>query len=180
MALDPSSDITRWVVCLVVLCVISHTLYRREIFSTTTHLLQHTRPRLPRVGTIPPVMYKTGPLAHEDLPTAVQDLFRRTVLENPWLHIVYISDDQARRFVEARCEPHVVRTYRRLRPGAYRADLLRYCLMYELGGIYGDLTQQYVVPLDQLVDIHHDRLVLVRDIPFCGITGARKERLWTY
>jgi hypothetical protein len=35
--------------------------------------------------------------------------------------------------------------------------------LFELGGIYGDLTQTYVAPLANLVDVDNDELVLTRD-----------------
>ena len=41
--------------------------------------------------------------------------------------------------------------------------MFRYCVLYQNGGVYGDLSQIYLVPLNKLVDRQHDNLVLVRD-----------------
>ena len=43
-----------------------------------------------------------------------------------------------------------------------RADLFRYCVLWSSGGVYGDLSQRYRVPLHTLVDFYRDKLVLVR------------------
>lgn len=42
--------------------------------------------------------------------------------------------------------------------------IFRYCALWYLGGVYSDLTQQILVPIDTLVDASADRLVLVRDM----------------
>lgn len=49
------------------------------------------------------------------------------------------------------------------KPGAFKADFLRYFLLYSFGGVYGDIKQNYLVPLSSLKDSKYD-LLLVRDI----------------
>jgi hypothetical protein len=45
-----------------------------------------------------------------------------------------------RQFLKLHFDTDVLSAFDSLRPLAYKADLLRYCLLYELGGIYADLS----------------------------------------
>ncbi len=53
------------------------------------------------------------------------------------LYIV-IEDEAGHREVEASGIPHFLEAYNALRPGSYKADLLRYYLLYKYGGVYLD------------------------------------------
>ena len=116
------------------------------------------------VTMVPPVLYKSGPLPFSRLPRATRDLLLETASANPDWRVVYLDDDEARCIV-AREAPHpgVIDAFDRLIPGAFRADLLRYTLLWSRGGVWSDLTQQFHVPISTLVDRARDLLVLVRD-----------------
>ena len=75
----------------------------------------------------------------------------------------YFGDAAARSFIAAHFERAVVDAYDALLPGAFKSDLFRYCVLFECGGIYSDLKQRLMRPLDDLVDRTEDGLVLVRD-----------------
>lgn len=123
------------------------------------------RPELPKNETpIPSIIYKTGPTDSKYLDTTLLNLFQQTETDNPGYKIEYYDDVRARQFIENNMDREVLQTYDSLKPGAYKADLFRYCVLYVNGGIYGDLTQKYLVPIDSLVDRERDRLVIVRDL----------------
>ena len=50
-----------------------------------------------------------------------------------------------------------------MKPGAFKADLWRLCVLYVKGGAYSDYSQQFLVPIESLVDVKKDELVLVGD-----------------
>ena len=110
---------------------------------------------------IPAVLYKTGP--HHDPPPDIQKLFKKIKLDNPKYKIIYYNDQQARDFIKNNFSKDILNAYDNLIPGSYKADLFRYCILYKNGGIYGDLSQTYLVPLRQLVNRNNDILVLIRD-----------------
>lgn len=112
---------------------------------------------------IPRVIYKTGPKPYDELPDSTKLLHREWLDAHPWLTMVYYDDVDALNFIRSHFDEPVVEAFMRLKPGAYRADLLRYCLLYEFGGIYSDLTQRLLVSLDTLIDFEKDTLVLTRD-----------------
>lgn len=64
-----------------------------------------------------------------------------------------LSDDEGEFFLRSHYPGDVYQAYKRLNPnyGAARADLIRYCLMYKLGGIYLDIKSTCRVPLRDLI-----------------------------
>ena len=68
---------------------------------------------------------------------------------NPRHAYAFFDDDMCMKFMEKHMEPEVVRAYRRLAPGAARADLWRYCVLYVHGGVYIDADCVCLVPLEQ-------------------------------
>jgi mannosyltransferase OCH1-like enzyme len=54
-------------------------------------------------------------------------------------HVLY-DDDSLRNFIELHFDSEVLDSYDKLIPLAYKADLGRYCLLFEYGGIYADLA----------------------------------------
>ena len=127
--------------------------------------LSPQRPLLEKnVVPIPAILYKTGPKKYEDLDTPLKENFKRIQSENPGYIIKYYDNNQCRLFIQKHFDTSVLRAYDCLIPGAYKADLFRYCVLYAKGGVYGDLSQQYLVPLDSLIERNHDRLVVVKDL----------------
>lgn len=112
---------------------------------------------------IPFILYKTGEVSKENLPDQIKELFIKIKKENIGIEIKYFGDSDRVHFIKSHFNDDVLRAYLNLKPGAYRADLFRYCILYVNGGIYGDLTQSYLVPLKEIVDFNKDSLVLVRD-----------------
>jgi hypothetical protein len=49
--------------------------------------------------------------------------------------------------LEKRFPPIVMESYRAMRPFAYQADLARYCILYEHGGLYADLSYFFLSPV---------------------------------
>jgi len=129
---------------------------------------------------IRPVLYKTGPMEVAELPQSVVDLFRATEVTNPNYRIEYFSDMRCQMFIEAE-HPDMLRSYLSLVPGAFKADVFRYCVLHKHGGVYSDLTQQFAVTLDELVGRGVDELVVVKDFSFtnrrCNWSGIQTSFL---
>lgn len=52
----------------------------------------------------------------------------------------YLFDDNdCRKFIKTHFDNKVLNAYDKLIPGAYEADLWRYCVLYKMGGIYLDI-----------------------------------------
>jgi mannosyltransferase OCH1-like enzyme len=73
---------------------------------------------------LPPLMKETSDL--------IQHL-------NPKFNYFLFDDNDCREFIKNNFEDDVLNAYDTLIPGAYKADLWRYCVLYKKGGIYLDI-----------------------------------------
>ena len=92
-------------------------------------------------------------------PTPHADTWRR---HNPGYAYAFYDDNKCLAFVKEHFDARVVRAYQALRPGAARADLWRYCVLYVHGGVYIDADCRCLHPLDQWLPMDTD-LVVVAD-----------------
>jgi len=89
--------------------------------------------------------------------------------QNPeFTHYLY-DDIMCRDFISKHFDKDVLYTFDRLKPGAYKADLWRYCILYIKGGIYLDIKYNCVNGF-KLIELT-DKEYYVRDIFHSGITG---------
>ena len=58
---------------------------------------------------------------------------------NPKFNYFLFDDNDCREFIRTHFRPDVLDAYDRLIPGAYKADLWRYCILFIKGGIYLDI-----------------------------------------
>lgn len=110
---------------------------------------------------IPKIIYKTGPFASKDLPIEIQNLFRNILENNLDFEMIYFDDNQCEDFISNNFDDRVLDAYNRLVPSAYKADLFRYCLLYQNGGVWSDLTQKFYEPIENFIDFKKDKLILV-------------------
>jgi mannosyltransferase OCH1-like enzyme len=59
--------------------------------------------------------------------------------DNPDFEYHLYDDTECRAFIQANFEPDVAEAYDQLIPGAFKADLWRYCVLYINGGFYLDI-----------------------------------------
>ena len=112
---------------------------------------------------IPKILYKTGKWEEKDLPKEYKNIFTQIIKDNPEYKIKYYDNELCRKFIKDNFPQDVLIAFDTLKPGAYKADLFRYCILYKNGGVYGDLPQEYLVPLSELIDNKNDTLVLAKD-----------------
>ena len=88
---------------------------------------------------------------------------------NPAFTHYLFDDDDCRNFIEQYFTKDILNAYDALVPGAYKADLWRYCILYKKGGIYLDIKYQCEngFKLIQLTDKEY----FVKDIPKLGRLG---------
>jgi mannosyltransferase OCH1-like enzyme len=58
---------------------------------------------------------------------------------NPRFNHYLFDDNDCRNFIKKHFDENVLNAYDKLIPGAYKADLWRYCVLYKMGGIYLDI-----------------------------------------
>ena len=82
---------------------------------------------------------------------------------NPEYQYVYFTDTDSRNFLKENFSDEINHSYNLLVPGAYKADLLRYCFLYELGGCYFDCKQILKKPIRTFLE-NTKKLVLCNDV----------------
>ena len=120
---------------------------------------------------IPKVIYKTGIDDYDKLPQRLKDIFKENLTLNPNFTIRYYSDKDSREFIKNNFSKDILNSYDKLIPGAYKADLFRYCILYKNGGVYSDLTHRILKPLETFIDFKKGELYLVKDIDHYKVNG---------
>ena len=88
-------------------------------------------------GPIPRTIYQTW--KSKDMPDEIKNVIDQLKKDNPEFKHVLYDDNGMRDFISNNFEKEVVEAYDKLIPGAYRADLWRYCVLYKNGGVYMDI-----------------------------------------
>jgi mannosyltransferase OCH1-like enzyme len=79
-----------------------------------------------------------------DLPPKMKENVELLQHENPEFKYHLYDDNMCREFIKNNFDEEVVYSFDKLKPGAYKADLWRYCVLYIHGGIYLDIKYKCV------------------------------------
>lgn len=88
-------------------------------------------------SVIPLNIYLTWSI--KELPPKMQENVDRMKKFNPEFNIQIFDCDERREFIKNNFSDDIVNAYDTLKPGAYKADLWRLCVLYVNGGIYADI-----------------------------------------
>jgi mannosyltransferase OCH1-like enzyme len=122
----------------------------------------NTQPEV--LNYIPLNIYQTWKT--DNLPPKMKKNIEYLIHANPeFKHHLY-SDHDCRDFIKKHFHKDVLNAYDSLQPGAYKADLWRYCILYIKGGVYLDIKYQNYpgFRLIELLDTSH----YVKDIENSG------------
>ena len=123
---------------------------------------------------IPRVIHQTWfePVTKEKYPNMSRliESFR----QSGWFYEFY-DDDRAAQFLSAHFPPQVREAYDAIIPGAFKADLFRYCVLLIRGGLYADMDILLESNLDQAIDGSIGFLT-AQDSP--GETIGHRSCLW--
>lgn len=75
----------------------------------------------------------------KDLPTKMEACINHLKRENPEFEHHLYDDNDCINFIKSNYDREVVDAFEKLLPGAYKADLFRYCILYKKGGVYLDI-----------------------------------------
>ena len=103
------------------------------------------------------------------LPQYMQECVNKLKKDNPEFSYHFYNDFDCREYIKDNFNKDVLHAFDKLIPGAYKADLWRYCILYKKGGIYLDIKYQCEngFKLIQLTDKEY----FVKDIPKLGRLG---------
>ena len=75
----------------------------------------------------------------KDLPPLMKNAVNIITYSNPGFNYQLFDDNDCRNFVKDNFDENVLNAFDSLIPGAYKADLWRYCILYKNGGVYLDI-----------------------------------------
>ena len=75
----------------------------------------------------------------KDLPPLMKNAVNKIIYNNPRFNYQLFDDDDCRNFIKDNFDINVLNAFDSLIPGAYKADLWRYCILYKNGGVYLDI-----------------------------------------
>ena len=78
-------------------------------------------------------------------------------------HVIF-DDNECVDFIKSNYKREVLETFHRLKNGAHKADLFRYCYLYLNGGLYVDIKTEFIKPLSSVFHRQNLTLVLGSDI----------------
>jgi mannosyltransferase OCH1-like enzyme len=115
--------------------VLRHILYKK--------LLKVPYPLKQYYNTIIPLnIYQTWHT--KQLPPLMRKTVDKIIKNNPAFNYYLFDDNDCRNFIANYFDKEVLNAFDQLTPGAYKADLWRYCVLYENGGIYLDIKYEPV------------------------------------
>ena len=127
------------------------------------------------MSLIPKNIYKTAPYLHQKL----KKLYLNTEIQNPGWKIKFYNDKDCIKFLENEfskdnldLRKNVLKSYNKLIPSAYKADLWRLCVIYEYGGVYSDASQIFKIPIDQIIDTKKE-FCIIKDKTFNNYQGLQ-------
>ena len=85
---------------------------------------------------------------------------------NPEFDYYLYSDEKSAEYIRKNYDEDVISAFETLKPGAFKSDLWRYCILYKTGGVYMDIKYNTVEPLISL--IQKTPAIYVRDRDFFG------------
>lgn len=122
----------------------------------------------PRSSVVPLKLFQTW--HNKEIPPKMQEAVDAIQRNNPELEYFLFDNNDCINFIKAHFSDEVVDAYNKLLPGAYKADLWRYCVMYIHGGVYLDIKYQCVDGF-KFVDIM-DREHFVLERPYFWKPGT--------
>jgi hypothetical protein len=104
---------------------------------------------------IPLDIYQTW--STKNLPPKMKQCVDKLKFDNPEFTHHLFDDEMCREFIKKHFDKDVLNAFDKLKPGAYKADLWRYCVLYKNGGIYLDIKYQCEpsFKLIELIDTEH-------------------------
>ena len=84
----------------------------------------------------------------------IQSAIMRWQEINPEFGYQYFDEDSCRKFIQRFYPENVLRAYDIVIPGAYKADLWRYCFLAKFGGVYADIRSEPVCALRTILSAH--------------------------
>jgi len=127
---------------------------------------------------IPKIIHQTGPFENIDVfPNNLKNIFNSNYKINESFRYKYYNNNECEEIIR-NFDNDVYTAYKSLIPEAYKADIFRMVILYIEGGIYNDLSQKYIVPIDKVINFDKsNEIYIVENCEICFIATFPKNKL---
>jgi mannosyltransferase OCH1-like enzyme len=109
---------------------------------------------------VPAIIYQT--FESKKITDNIKKIIEDNLKTNSEFDYYFYDDNDCLQFITDNFDDDVVNAYNSLIPGAYKADLWRYCILYKNGGIYMDIKFKIQTPLIKYLQTHP--IAFVKDL----------------
>jgi mannosyltransferase OCH1-like enzyme len=127
-----------------------------------SNFIERTNKNLTIINNVPLNIYQSWH-SHK-IPVNMSHTIKKLLNMNPEFNYYLYSDDDCRNFISEYFNDDVVNAFNILKPGAYKSDLWRYCILYIKGGVYLDIKFYSTIPIISLIE--KDSTIFVKDRHF--------------
>ena len=107
------------------------------------------------MSKIPKNIFQT--FEHTDFNPHFQKLIDDWTIENPDYNYLIYDKNQREEFIKDNFPSEVWEAYTRIKPGAFKSDLWRYCILHKYGGFYMDIDTVCLGQLDMFISDDIDK-----------------------
>ena len=113
------------------------------------------------MNKIPKIIHQT--YESKNIPGLIKNRPQSWKNLNPSFKYVFYNSNDRMNFIKNNFKPRVLQAYNKLIPGAFKADLWRYCVLYKKGGVYADIGLECLKPLESYINFNNDYFVFPMD-----------------
>lgn len=101
------------------------------------------------IANVPTVIYNSW---HSNkVPPKMKENIDAVLQMNPDFDYYLFSDETCATYINYNFPREVLDAFNTLKPGAYKSDLWRYCILYKDGGVYLDIKYRTIEPLRNII-----------------------------
>jgi len=139
-------------VLIFIILVYIFNRHRREHFEErkdvkeVAHYIKRNDQDAPTViSNVPTVIYNSW---HSNMvPPKMLENIMDNIAMNPDFDYYLYSDESSEEYIKNNYSLDVLNAFHTLKPGAFKSDLWRYCILYKMGGVYMDIKYKTLEPL---------------------------------
>lgn len=120
---------------------------------------KHTKESPRTLENVPMAIYQSW--VSNRVPLKMKECMQNLMKSNPEFDHYLYSHERCLKFIKENYLHDVVEAYKSLKPGAYKSDLWRYCILYKLGGVYLDVKFYTTKSLASIIKTHPE--VFIKD-----------------
>jgi len=133
----------------------------RELFEIPFHIERKSSDAPRAISGVPLTIYESWHT--NQVPGKMRETIYSVLEMNPEFDYYLYSDEACEKFIKDNFNEEVLTAFNTLKPGAYKSDLWRYCILYKKGGVYLDIKFKTLVPLAPIIEVNPE--IFVRDMP---------------